>query len=579
LIAAKTEADFGTDPAPGTKPETPPDETPPVELPAAMLPGGTDGSPAVLLETWMTRTQSDGVAAFFERFGGLPGMRPATRAGAALEIGRGRIRYFELQPAGDRLVAMRFESVMIQRVEGDLATRERSIVAGLAKLHQRLEGRIAPCAVLLQGTKTTARVVALQQATRHIARLSSSQILGATEASMAEQVTDHRTIAKVRAGSSILKTVLVTSAERAEVESVTRILASAHIPVARMSTGEISFLQTIVPAAARTDQDFAEAFVSVDSSGVTVCFAARGVAILSQTFPLPEEYSADSLELTREVAAAVNKAAKEFEFTCRGGEIRLFHYLCSLPGDEDPTLASKRLSSRLGRPVELVQPDLLLKIDPDSTATLGVPVDALAMLAAPAVEAATVLEGVDLVGGARLRNARTAVAAGNAAAALLVAAVLSGWGSRPGPGAQAAIERLRTAHAKLETRASIADERAELLLRRDAQAALERDRAIAARFAEAPAPELEATLALLARVKPDDLYVQSVRLARDDASKGWALELEAVAGPGKGDAAAAVAAFTRELRGSAGLGDVTAETKPGSQPGVVVLRARAKVRP
>ncbi|HZV01047.1 MAG TPA: hypothetical protein VFF73_30310 [Planctomycetota bacterium] len=505
-----TVVDLQAPPTPAPAPE-------PASVPAD--PGQPPASTAAMLETWIRKNVTT-TGVHFEHVGAPEAPLPSTRRGAALEIGDTHIRYLELEPrpSGD-LVATRYEQVALAESSGtSVEERAARITAGLAALQQRT-GKLAPCTVHFEQGAVFTRLLTLPAGTRRV-DLAVNEAIASSEPLAA----DKRVAGVVRVGAATAKSVLTSYGRQSEISRLEEALRATSTPALRVTSAQVSFLEIVVPAAARRDEDAAEAFVLVERRQLTVALAARGVLLLVLVIHLEQEPGTQ--DYVDEVLAQLKKASEELERACGGGELARVRHLIALPSEAG--FPSKEVVVAFGRPAEMIDPELLFRIELESVQKLAVPTDAMSLLA-PAAHWATQrgAVGLDLV---RRTSRRTVVGAWAAAAAVLVAALGTAISWEPRADERRQLDetiagRLEQVHALEPAK----NENADAVRIRDARRALEDDRKALDAF-EASAPDPEVVLSNLAALKLDDVFYEAVHLVRDGARRErWQVDLDAVA--------------------------------------------------
>lgn len=499
-------------------------------------------STAQLLETWIRKNAGSGV--HFEPVGTIEPPRPSVRLGAALEIGRTHVRYLEIQPyESGRQVATRYETIALAEPTGpDVDERLPRITAALAALRQRLGDKMAPCTVLHEQGAIGTRVLTMPVGTRAIdgavkAALTSNEQL----------VSDKRVMGKVRVGTDSIKSVLVSYAPAAEVARIEEALRLTGTPASRITSSQVAFLETVVTQSARFDEDAAEAFVFIERTSVTVALAARAVLLLARVIRLEQETGTP--EWVSEILEILKRESNDLERACGGGELARIRYCVALPAEiEFPT---KEIVVSFGRPAEVIDIELLFRIDLDSVKQLGIPADAISILA-PAAYEGTLDRGGSLDLGAGKPNPTVLAAAWALVAALLLLVVGAAVAWEP---AHDKLEALRDERATLDA-AVLRDERvssehAAALELRTARANVDKERAAVDAFA-ARAVEPAALLRELAPLRPSGVFYERFHAVRTDPKRlTWDLEVAAV---GVGD----------KERGPALVGELVLRLRQGS---------------
>jgi hypothetical protein len=498
-------------------PSVPPPALEPAPVPAD--PGQQPASTAAMLETWIRKNVTT-TGVHFEHVGSPEAQRQSTRRGAALEIGDTHIRYLELEPrpSGD-LVATRYEQVALAESSGtSVEERAARITAGLAALQQRT-GKLAPCTVHFEQGAVFTRLLTLPAST-HRVDLAVKEAIASSE----PLATDKRVAGVVRVGTATAKSVLTSYGRQVEISRLEAALRATGTPALRVTSAQVSFLELVVPAAARRDEDAAEAFVLVERRQLTVALAARGVLLLVLVIHLEKEPGTQ--EYVDEVLAQLKKASEELEQACGGGELARVRHLIALPSEA--AFPSKEVVVAFGRPAEMIDPELLFRIELESGEKLAVPTDAMSLLA-PAAHWATQRGAVGLDLGRRA-SPRAVVGAWAAVAAVLVAALGTAIGWEPRATERQQLDekitaRLDAVHALGPAKADYAD----AVRVRDARRALDDDRKALDAFA-ATAPDPEVVLSNLAALELDDVFYEAVHLVRDGARRErWQVDLDAVA--------------------------------------------------
>lgn len=496
---------------------------------------------------------------FFELVRELPQPGRPTRACATLEIKKTRLRYLELQPSGGVTLVTRFEEVKLVPAAGmRFADHVPNVGRALGELRERLGPRTPPCTVLLEQEYATPSVITLPPGDElQLDAAVEREVQTVSPLPAAENLIDRKVLADLRIGGRLRTAAMVVYSARTHVGLVLDLLKAHRFPVGRITSPQVSFLETLVPAASQRDRDSADAFLFVNDSIVTIGMAARGVLLMTRNFKLRAYDEMDEfLALLYQLSIQLKRTAIYFQRTCRGGEVGKIHYLSATPIPAPFTLES--LSKSFQRPVEVLEPATILGIDAASIQAHNVPVDAISTLAAPALAGAPHARGViDLLPREHklrpIKRLAWAVSAGLAVVAMALLAAVDLNASR-------AVAPLRQERAHKEQ----VREGAEAVLRsfapmEELHARVEQGRTALATLHGSP-PDARALLLDLAARKPKDLYVAKLRLrapapqsARLDVvgapppAPTWSLEIVAVAVADRYNVDEVISDFMREL--------------------------------
>jgi hypothetical protein len=339
------------------------------------------------------------------------------------------------------------------------------------------------------------------------------------------------------------------------------VLREAATPTARIASAQVAFLETVVPKAARIDEDAAEVFLLIEARSITFALAARAVPLLARVVRL--ERDPGTPEWVEEILEQMRQASPILERACGSGELARIRYLMALPPKID--FPAAEIVVAFGRPAENIELDVIFRVDLESAEKASVPRDALGLLCAAAYET-TLGNGpwIDLAASPRQGLAVAAVWALVAAAAVALGLALGSW--QPGVAELDMLERQAQERQRSVLSLSSVDadfEQAnELAWRRTA---VEADLALEAAV-EARAPDLAAIVSGIAPLVGEDAFYERLHAARAEKARArWALELTAVAVREPGKAEGGAGELLERLKKSS-LTLVTARPAPAETP-------------
>lgn len=469
----------------------------------------------------LPRQTGAGTAKFFDLVDPPPGP-PASprRRCAALEVNRGRVRYLEFVPQGEGLAVARFEQVEISRAHGmRFSDHVPNVSRALAELRERLGASIPPCTVLLEQDYVVPSVIVLPASSTPdaIRAAVERQVKTVSHLPAEENLVDSVVLGHVKVGDDVQKPVLVAFTARSHVKLLLDVLSEARFPVARVTSSHVAFLESLVVGASNAHEDSAEAFIYVDDPVVTIALAARGRVLLTRNFRLRQYDDIDEfLALVYQLSLQLKRTGLYFQRTCGGGHISRIHYLSAV--EHRVPFSLDALSKSFQRPADQIEVVDLFRIDPASVGACSVPPSVLAAMTAAAVAAPPRARDVInlLPEGVKLRTVR--VLAWLAVAALLVAlgAIAYALDRRAVEALEPSLAMLRAQEAEIDRARPLA---AELPRIEAMRARVERESEVL-RGIMGLQPDLRQVLLDLARVKPPEVYVESLSVSRTRSSGG-----------------------------------------------------------
>jgi hypothetical protein len=502
-----------------------------------------------------------GAEAFFERLTPPRAVDLSPRRrGAAIEIGVDELQFLELSPQGGRLLASRFATVALAGVKKDLATTTRMaiVASGLEVLRERVGGSFPPCTVLWDHGSTQAEVLMVHPSTRRIQRVVN-RTLG-RPGGEGGTVSHLRDLGKVRVGNQLWKSVLATRDETGELERVKAVLDAARVPVVRIATSSLVFLETVVPLLARSDEDAAEVFLFLEPRKLTLALVVRAEILTSRSYPIEPGLASFGYPVFQmQFLGHLKQAAKEFQTALEGGSIARVRYMSTLV-DKTP-FPAKDVAAKLGCVPEIIDAELDFKVDPESLDAKLVLARVRTALVPAAFEATLApVESIDLgAPEARVVSARRLFWIANALLAVTIVLALSTLGQHPPDDVKKELDAVAARREELAIVESLIAERADVLALAERAREVARDERVV-RDATSPSPDLRAAFAALGRVKPAEVFYERVSFSKEARTGRWAVDLAAVATGER--AAEASRELVLGLRTSGGLEGVS------SQPGL-----------